>query len=315
MKPGLQLFGILLGSAGLLATACLALCLPSPARAEAKAIDPLRVMSFNIRYGTADDGPNRWDRRREHVMAMLKQRDPDLIGLQECLDFQLEQIKAALPGHAAYALGREKDGGGEMCAILWRSDRFELIDSGSFGLAPEGKLGETAWDAALPRICSWVHLHDRLNARSFWLYNAHLDHVGEQARLESAKLLLQRIGESFMANGAEMPVLLTGDFNCTPDSAPMQALLSQLQDCHALGNFTYSSSNERLPMDESASGTFHNWTGEAGRRRIDYVLSSPDFSLISSELIRDSWRVGKGRQATLGYLSDHFPLMVELYWD
>ncbi len=305
---------IFLGITLLCCALLLALC-PATGRAEPKAIDPLRVMSFNIRYGTAKDGPNRWEKRRSHVLAMFKQRNLDLIGLQECLDFQLAEISAALPGYATYSLGREADGGGEMCAILWRAERFELIDSGSFGLAPEGRLGETAWDAALPRICSWVHLYDKLNDKSFWLYNAHFDHVGEQARLESARLLLQKIGESFMANGAEMPVLVTGDFNCTPDSAPARLLLGQLQDCHALGNFGYNEHDERVPMDEFANGTFHDWTGAAGNKRIDYVLSSRDFSVLSSELIRESWPTRKGKQAAAGYLSDHFPLLVEVYWE
>lgn len=287
----------------------------SAAQAEPKAIDPLRVLSFNIRYGTADDGVNSWLQRREHVTEMLRQRDLDLIGLQECLDFQLRQISAALPGYESYSLGREADGGGEMCAILWRSERFELIDSGSFGLHPEGKLGEKAWDAALPRICSWVHLYDKLSNKGFWLYNAHFDHVGEQARLESAKLLLQRIGESFMVNGAEMPVLVTGDFNCTPQSEPASLLLSQLQDCHALGSFSYNERNERVPMDEKANGTFHDWTGLSNGKRIDYVLSSRDFTVLSSEVIRDSWPIGKGKRASTGYLSDHFPLLAEVYWE
>jgi endonuclease/exonuclease/phosphatase family metal-dependent hydrolase len=299
------------------ALACTALLLgcPAMAQAEPKAIDPLRVLSFNIRYGTADDGANAWPWREPHVYEVLKQRQPDVIGLQECLEFQLTGIVGAVPGYEAYALGREADGGGEMCAILWRSERFDLIDSGSFGLAPQGELGVKAWDAALPRICSWVQLYDRVQDRSFWVYNAHFDHVGVQARLESAKLILERIAQRDSANGATMPVILLGDFNCKPGSEPYTLLREQLQDCHMLGQLAFDAAGNVLPFDELAHGSFHDFTGHAAGQRIDYVFSTSDFQVLESELVRDSWEMGQGRLANTVYLSDHYPVETQLYFE
>jgi endonuclease/exonuclease/phosphatase family metal-dependent hydrolase len=282
------------------------------AGAEPKAIDPLRVMSFNIRYGTADDGANAWTQRGPKLLEMLRQRELDILGLQECLAFQLKAVQGNLEGFDSYALGRDKDGGGEMCALLWRRERFDLLDSGTLPLHPDATVGIAAWDAALPRICSWVQLYDKLNQRSLWVYNAHLDHMGEKARLESAKLILKAIAERDDVNGTPMPVLLLGDLNCKPDSAPLKLLRATLQDCHALGSSSYNARGERIPMDESSSGTFHDWTGLAGDKRIDYILSSLDFSVLSSEVVRESWVVGSGKQVSRHYPSDHFPVMAEL---
>lgn len=306
-----HVFLLLTGMLGLL---LLAMLPPHPALADPKAIDPLKVMSFNIRYGTAQDGDNAWPKRREHVLDMLRAQDCDLLGLQECLDFQLGEIAAGVPGLSAYALGREKDGGGEMCAILWRTERFELIDSGSFGLGPERKLGEKAWDAALPRMCSWVQLYDKLTQHSFWLYNTHFDHVGEQARQESAKLLLQVIAERNAANGVDMPVLITGDLNSGPDSAACLAFSASLQDCFWLGQSSFDAQGRRLLPDPALSGSFHDFKGGLSGPRIDYIFASSDFGVLDSAILHDSWLPDEGKQRLRRYPSDHFPVTASVYF-
>ena len=157
---------------------------------------PFRVLTFNVRYGTADDGDDRWEARKHRVVAALRAHGADLIGLQEALPFQVEHLAAALPAHTSYSQGRERGdaeldrevvGTGETCALFWRDDRFEALERGTFWLAPElDEVGARGWDAALPRICSWVRLRDRFGGESFVFANTHFDHRGPLARYRSA---------------------------------------------------------------------------------------------------------------------------------
>ncbi len=154
--------------------------------------DPLRVMTFNVRFGTADDGENSWPRRRDFLVRTIRAFDPDILGLQEAMPLQIETLRKAFATHDYVGRSREKDNpNGEQCAVLVRRERFEIRRSGTFWLSaiPE-EVGSKSWDAALPRISTWVDLIDhRAGDRALRCYNAHFDHVGNQSRLESAKLL------------------------------------------------------------------------------------------------------------------------------
>ena len=151
----------------------------------------LTVMSFNVRYGTADDGDDAWPHRRGHVVATITAAGPDLLGTQECLAFQREELAAALPAFAVIGVGRD-DGNeaGEMCASFYRRDRFDLLDHGTFWLSETpDEVASRGWDAALPRIATWLRLRDRPSGRELLWLNTHFDHRGAEARLESLTLL------------------------------------------------------------------------------------------------------------------------------
>lgn len=145
------------------------------------------VVSFNIRYGTARDGENHWDRRRDHLVEAITRLDPDLLGTQETLGFQRDFLVEKLPGYTAFGVGRE-DGGqrGEMTALLWRTERFEKLDGGHFWLSENpDRPGSKSWDTSLPRMASWVKLRDREHpaAKPILFLNTHFDHRGARARL------------------------------------------------------------------------------------------------------------------------------------
>lgn len=169
----------------------------------------VRVMSYNIRYDDKGEVDG-WDRRKDKVASQMRYHQSDLIGVQEALHHQLKDLEAALPGFRWYGVGRD-DGkqAGEYSAILYNTNLFELQESGTFWLSPTPEQPSKGWDAALPRVCSWVKFRHKGTGRSFYHFNTHYDHRGEQARVNSSALLVAKIREI----AKDQPVVVTGDFN------------------------------------------------------------------------------------------------------
>ncbi|MBY0308699.1 MAG: endonuclease/exonuclease/phosphatase family protein, partial [Phycisphaerales bacterium] len=202
----------------------------SAGRAPAPPAPPtdLRVMTFNVRYGTADDGEDRWEKRRELLMDVIRQTDPDVLGLQEALRFQIDEVRREFPAYTEVGVGRD-DGKtkGEYSAILYRSPRLSPAgdagaESGTFWFSdtPE-QVASRTWGNGITRICTWAHLRDRVTGRAFYVYNLHLDHQSEPSRRKSVELLARRI----VSRACGDPVLVTGDFNCG-ESSPAVAFMT-----------------------------------------------------------------------------------------
>lgn len=259
--------------------------------------DPFRVMSFNIRYGSADDGANSWPQRRELVFRTIRADDPDVIGLQEVLLFQANELRDELSDYAFIGAGRD-DGAekGEMAPIMYRKDTFDMLAYGHVWLAEDIKRpGVCSWDAACPRMFTWVGLRFRRRPlNGVIIVNTHFDHVGKQARLESAKIV-RRMTDSLGGK----PVVVLGDFNCGPESPPYNVLtgdrgnLAELRDAWAM-----------RWRDEDGAGTFHGFTGEPSRERIDWILFNRRLEALDTAIDR---REFNGR-----YPSDHFPVTATL---
>lgn len=182
----------------------------------------IRVLSYNIRYATARDGADAWPHRAEAVSDVIRQHD--LVGLQEVTYGQLQELREALPGFEVYSVGRD-DGklAGEHASIFYRDSRFERLDEGTFWLSESPEVaGSKGWDAAVTRICSWVKLRERQSGQEFLFANTHFDHRGQQARARSGEL----IRDQLIDRSATQPLILTGDFNCLPDSAPYLAIIN-----------------------------------------------------------------------------------------
>ncbi|UUO06528.1 endonuclease/exonuclease/phosphatase family protein [Blastopirellula sp. J2-11] len=251
----------------------------------------LRVMTFNIRYGSAQDGENHWNNRKTLVIEAIERYDPDLLGTQECLPFQEAYIREKLPQYGCYAVSREGEGTtGEECAIFYRKSRFELLDQGSIALSetPE-KIGSVSWDSSLPRIASWVKLRDKQSGHTFTFWNTHFDHRGSQAREEAAKLLVKQM-KSASDSG---PVLLTGDFNADAGSPPHQALATYLTDSWNKNKWAGS------------AWTFNGWSEPTKGARIDWIFHSQGFQATDTTI--DRWKSDTGR-----YPSDHCPVTTTL---
>jgi endonuclease/exonuclease/phosphatase family metal-dependent hydrolase len=256
------------------------------------------VMSFNIRCATArGDGPHLWEHRADMVRRYLRQRNPDLLGLQEAVAAQARAVRDALPGHQHHGVGRDDGiGRGEFASMLFRAERFERLDGGHQWLSPSpGKPGPPAWDAGCTRMFSWLRLRDRGTDQPILWMNTHWDHVGERARLHSAQQLRRFAADH--AGGAM--VLITGDFNCTDRDPPHALLCDDAGD--GLGELL--DAQRSCPMTDPG-GTWHGFTGKTDGERIDWIVHSGALR---------ARRVEIDRLHEAGvYLSDHFPLVAEM---
>jgi endonuclease/exonuclease/phosphatase family metal-dependent hydrolase len=253
------------------------------------AAEPVRVMTFNIRFGTAPDGENAWPLRRDLVAKVIADEKPDVVGVQEALRSQLDELAEALPEYGRIGVGREPAGGGEYSAILYRTARFDVCDAGTFWLseAPE-EPGSKTWGNNLPRICTWARLLDRTNDRRFVLLNTHWDHESQPARLESGKLMARRIGD--ICTDGE-PAIVTGDFNAAPDNPAIRALVDE--GC-VKDTFT------TIHPDEKRVGTFNGFGTKRNSPKIDAILTTDHWKVEDAAIVRTH----EGKR----YPSDHFPV-------
>jgi len=259
-------------------------------------------MSFNLRYATAKDGDNSWPLRKAFLAETIRAFSPDLLGTQETLAVQRDFLVEQFPTHGVFAAGRD-DGKekGEMAALFYRKDRFEKMDGGHFWLSehPE-RVGVKGWDAALPRIATWVKLRDLKNAtlKPVLYINVHFDHLGKKARTESGKLMRERIDKL----GAGCALVLTGDFNADEGSRAYQAIFGKQDDKDASLVDTYRTA---YPKREKNEGTFNGFKANATTGpRIDWIGVSRDWTVTSAAIDRVS-RNGR-------FPSDHYPITAVL---
>jgi len=250
------------------------------------------VMTFNIRYGTARDGDNAWPLRRDAVVEVIDTFGAAVLGVQEALRFQLDELGAALPRYQEIGVGRT-DGieDGEYAAILIDRSRLEVLEQETFWFSDTPTVpGSASWGNSIPRICTWARLRDRVSGDSFYIYNVHWDHQSQPSRERSAELLLERIADR---DAAEDPVLVTGDFNAGESNAAFKLLV----ETPGVG---LADTFRALHPDAEGVGTFNGFEGTTSGDKIDAVLVSPGWEVLEAAIVRAS---PQGR-----YPSDHFPV-------
>jgi len=241
-------------------------------------------MTFNIRYGAADDGPNSWPHRRALVADIIVREAPDLLAIQEALAFQLDELAAALKGYRK--LGQHRDGGleGEFSGIYVKEARLRVLDWGEMWLSPTpDSVGAPGWDAALPRMAVWAEVVPVEGGAPVRGYGTHFDHLGETARLESARLILRHAEKA-------PPTIVMGDLNAGEESAPLKAFFEQ----------GYRSALRSLHPD-SRLGTFNGFQDPSGGDRIDHILLDPRLGALRAEIL-DHPSEGV-------WPSDHYPVV------
>lgn len=279
LRPGLLalLVGLLLG-----------LLQAAPAMAQTS----FNAATYNLRLNTPHDGANAWPHRREAVRALVRYHEIDLLGTQEALIDQVEDL-AAMPGFATVGVGRD-DGrrAGEHAAIFYRTQRFELLGKGDFWLSPTPDVPGKGWDArCCNRLASWAQLRDKSSGRVFFAFSVHFDHEGQVARRESAQLMLRQM----RAIAGSAPVLCLGDLNATPDSEPVRIMLGGLRDA-----FRVSEIPPYGPV-----GTFNGFKLDAALLdRIDYVFVSDEWRVLRYGALTDS--------QDARFPSDHLPVVTRL---
>ncbi len=248
----------------------------------------IKIMSFNIRYGTANDGENSWSFRKNPLLDVLRSEAPHVLGIQEGLRFQLDEIRAAFPRYAEAGRGRD-DGrtDGEYAAILFDTNCFSLERQETFWFSDTPSIpGSTNWGNTIPRICTWARLRERGMNSIIDIYNVHLDHESQRSRERSAAALIDTIRSKSTTN----PVFLLGDFN----AGERNAAIRSIRGAGFLDTYRI------IHSQDSLAGTFHAFNGSRSGEKIDYIFTDSTVSVIGADILHDQF---KGR-----FPSDHFPV-------
>ena len=246
--------------------------------------EPITLMTFNIRYGTANDGENSWQFRKEHVVETIRATIPAVIAIQEALLGQLTYIDEQLPGYKKIGAHRSGSTEGEFSGLLLDTAKLEWLSEGQIWLSPTPDEVSKGWDASLARTATWVTVREvGTSGPSMLLWSTHFDHRGEKARLESAKLIVAKTKE--LSEG-KIPVAIMGDFNFTPESDPY---------------IVFKDAGYLPAVPLSQGGTFHQFNGNINCPRIDYIFLNDKWEIERAEITRPRQ---DGKSA-----SDHDPIV------
>lgn len=252
----------------------------------------LTVISYNIRFGVADDGANSWQFRKAASPAMVLDQRPDIFGLQEAYDFQVDYLRQHCKDYLSVGVPRD-DGKkmGEIMAIFYNKKVIELERWGTFWLSPTPSVPSKGWDAMCKRTATWAFMKDKRTGNRFFYVNTHLDHIGVQARINGLQLVIDTIAR---INKDNCPLILTGDFNVIPTDSCLNNIHKQMEDA-------------RQTATKTDTRTTYQGYGAADNVPIDYVFykgftSCPLFEVISKPY------------AGVKYISDHYPVKAVLQY-
>lgn len=276
----------------------LSLALLSPAIMIAQSV---KVMSYNIRLDTEADGVNQWKNRPDKVIGLIKKYNPDLFGVQEAMHNQMLDLQSGLSEYSYVGVGRD-DGKekGEYSAIFYKKEKFELISQNTFWLSETPDVpGSKSWDAAITRVVTHAVFKDKTTGKQFLYANTHFDHVGKEARKNSAFMIKAYLkgfvsGSRYNNENLKVPVIVSGDFNSEPTDAPYLTITNgehfRLFDSRPANNLT---------------GTFCGFElNKMECKTIDYIFHSQDWKASNYQVIQDN----DGKY----YPSDHLPVLVTL---
>jgi len=253
----------------------------------------LKVMTYNIRLDVASDGENAWPNRKDFLSSQVLFYSPDILGVQEAQPNQMDDLKVALKDYKYIGLGRDGGNAGEHSAVFYNSKKVKVENDATFWLSETPNQVSKGWDGACNRVCTYGLFTILDSKQKVWVFNTHLDHVGEQARQEGMQLILKKIDE---VNKQNIPVIVMGDFNVEPESTLITELKKHMVDSKQQAKITFGS-----------DGTFNNFKyDEPVTKRIDYIMLPKDnkmkverYGVLSSSI-------------NLKYPSDHFPVFLEL---
>ncbi|TVZ10361.1 endonuclease/exonuclease/phosphatase family protein [Cellulophaga lytica] len=249
----------------------------------------VKAMTYNIKYDNTSDTINNWNFRKAKMAALIQHYSPSFLGIQEGLHNQVSYLDSNLPNYNYIGVGRD-DGKqkGEYSAIYYNKNNFKVIKSNTFWLSTTPNKISVGWDAAMERICTYGLFQHKKTKQYYWVFNAHFDHIGVEARKNSAKLIVEKIKN---LNTKNYPVILMGDFNVTPTTEAITTITNYIPD-------SYTNS---LTTPYGPKGTFNGFTNRILDRRIDYVFAK-NLNVLSVKVIDDRLDNNK-------HISDHLPVL------
>lgn len=253
----------------------------------------ISVMTYNIKWDNTNDTVNNWNDRKEAMVDLLKHYQPNIIGMQEVVNGQLNYLVTNLPNFSSIGVGRE-DGKekGEYSPILYDTKLLKVVKSSTFWLSDTPDKISVGWDAALERICTYALFEDLKTKKQFWVFNTHFDHIGVMAREKSAELIVSKMKDINLDN---LPVVLMGDLNLTPDETPILYLKDALTDGQSITEKTFY----------GPTGTFNGFDQDRVlTNRIDYIFVD-SFKVLEYMHIDDRMENNK-------HISDHLPVLATI---
>lgn len=250
------------------------------------------LMTYNIRLDVASDGENAWPNRKDFVVDQIKFYQPDIFGIQEGTPNQTKYLNDQLTDYTSIGVGRDGGDNGEYSALFYNSNKFVVAHANTFWLSNTPDTISKGWDAAYNRICTYGLFTNKITNEKLWVFNTHLDHVGNEARKKGLALILDKITQ---INSEDLPVVLTGDFNLEPENPIMEVVKSELKDAKEIAQ----------DVVFGPEGTFNGFNFDTPvTRRIDYIFVSKAIKVNKYAVLSDS--------KDLKYPSDHLPVYVEL---
>ncbi len=264
----------------------------TPTLGQGKKDSPFNVITYNIRMNTPDDGVNAWPLRKDKVAGLLKFHQADIFNVQEALPEQMDDLVKSFPDFDHVGVGRD-DGvrKGEHMAVFFKKSRFEKLIDGMFWLSETPAKPGLGWDAQCNRTVTWIKLKDKITKKTFYVLDTHFDHRGNKAREESSKLILKSIKE---INKENLPLILTGDFNLTKSTIPIQLMLKELNDAK----------DKSLSLPYGPDGTSGGFEVKLMPRTIDFIFINLKVEVLRFGVLSDSFG--------LFYPSDHLPVLAEV---
>lgn len=250
------------------------------------------VMTYNIKLDYPKESENSWTNRKPIFINQLKFYEPDILGVQEAMPNQMKDMDSLLADYNFVGVGRDdgKDAG-EYSAIFYKKAQFKVLKSSTFWLSQTPEKVSMGWDAVCNRVCTYALFQNKSSKKSFWVFNTHFDHVGVEARKQSAILILQKIKE---LNSENHPVILMGDFNMEVTHESIQLITKTLRDSKKASNIVFG-----------PEGTFNNFEfNKPVTRRIDFIFLSNDIKVNKYAVLSDSHNCR--------YPSDHLPVYLKL---
>jgi endonuclease/exonuclease/phosphatase family metal-dependent hydrolase len=263
---------------------------------QASEVD-LRVMTYNLRYlNSTDPSPHTWAERVPTIKKLIQKEQPDIIGTQEAVYQQIQDLKDQLPEYNWIGLGREGGSKGEYSAIFYNENKYTPLEYDHYWLSDTPNvIGSKSWGNQIPRMVTWAKFLDKRSNQQFYVVNTHFDHQSPEAREKSAALILEKT----KAFNPDLPVILTGDFNAGPTSLPHQTLTKD-------GEFSdlWDTAQTRVNEDLGTFNGFNDPTGQGPERRIDWILAKGNILAKTIEIVN--------YQKNGQFPSDHYPVMTDL---
>lgn len=257
----------------------------------------MKVMTYNIKYATEEDGKNSWSKRKHHLTKQIRFYEPDILGMQEPLLEQIEYFEKNLEGYGCLGAKKDKDNKDvdeePFNPVFYKKDLFEVMEESSFWLSETPDKPSKGWDGAFKRGCTYVLFKDKKDNRKFWIFNTHFDHKGKQVRKESAGLVIEKVKE---INSENLPVILMGDLNSTPGTESISMLSETFNDSKKVSKV----------VKFGPDGTFNHYDfDDRVTERVDYIFTGKEGTEVLKYAVLNDPKDHK-------YPSDHFPVFVEL---